>query len=119
MMSLASLFVVIPVSLLLALSFFVLVTVRKVEGNALKTFGQVVVSLLWLAALILFLGSFQMPGRMIRGPMHQKAKMGGNMPMIMQREQVNLPSDNASLAKPGAKAGKPCGGNRGIVFKAD
>jgi len=118
MMSLASLFVVIPVSLLLALSFFVLVAVRKVEGNALKTFGQVVASLLWLAALILFLGSFQMPGRM-RGPMHQKARMGGNMPMTMQREQVNLASENAPLAKPGVKAGKPCGGNKGIVFKAD
>jgi len=118
-MSLASLFVVVPVSLLLTISFFVLVTARKVEGNALKIFGQVVVSLLWLAALVLFLGAFQMPGyNRMRGPMHQKAKMGGNMPMMMQREQVKLPSDNATLAKPKAKEGKPCG-NKGVVFKTN
>jgi len=118
MVNLASLFVIIPISLLLTLSFFVLLAVRKVEGNALKTFGQVAVSLLWLASLILFLGAFQMPGRM-RGPMPAKARMGGNMPMTMQREQVKIPADKAPSAKPGVKEGRPCGGNKGIVFKAE
>ena len=119
MMNQASLFVIIPISLLLALSFFVLVTARKVEGNALKTFGHVVVSLLWLAAFILLLGIFQRPAynRMsFRGQMYQKTKMGDNMAAMMQREQVNLPVDAATSANPKAKQDRSCG-NKGIIFK--
>ncbi len=116
----ASLFVVIPISLLLALSFFVLLAVRKTEGNALKSFGKVTASLLWLACLVLFLAAFQTPGykRPCRGPIQQKLKMSDNMPMMMQREQMKPPQDKMPLAKPGAKESKPCG-NKGIVFKAE
>jgi len=46
--------VIVPVALLLTLSFFVLLAVRKAEG--LKGFGYVVASLLWASALLVLSG---------------------------------------------------------------
>ncbi|MBC8436312.1 MAG: hypothetical protein ISS32_02290 [Candidatus Omnitrophica bacterium] len=44
---------ILPATLLLAASFFVLLAARKAEKEqALKVFGYVIVALLWLAALI-------------------------------------------------------------------
>ncbi|MCX5707160.1 MAG: hypothetical protein NTW13_05880 [Candidatus Omnitrophica bacterium] len=45
---------IIPTTLLLTVSFFVLFILRKVESNILKAFGYVVASLLWLSALLVF-----------------------------------------------------------------
>lgn len=42
--------------LLLAVSFFVLVTARKAEEQWLKVFGYVVAILLWISAAIVFSG---------------------------------------------------------------
>jgi hypothetical protein len=47
-------FVLIPVVILLTISFFVLATLNKVEAKGLKTFGWAICVLLWLtAALVL------------------------------------------------------------------
>jgi hypothetical protein len=47
-------FMLIPIVILLTVSFFVLVTVSKVEAKGLKTFGWVICVLLWVtAALVL------------------------------------------------------------------
>ena len=46
---------IIPISMLLTVSFFVLFAVRKVETKTLKTFGHVVAALLWVAATVVFL----------------------------------------------------------------
>ncbi len=51
---LAGLFAIIPATLLLAVSFFVLFTIRKIEAQGLKAFGYVVSALLWFSALLVF-----------------------------------------------------------------
>ncbi|MCK9572506.1 MAG: hypothetical protein M0Q96_04435 [Candidatus Omnitrophica bacterium] len=119
-MNLAALLVVIPISLILALSFFVLLAAVKLETGVLKIFGKVVASLLWLAALIMFMSSF-VPGpgfdRMPKkGMMHQKARMNADLPMAMQREQANVMA--GKMDKPQAKQGKPCG-NKGMIYKIE
>lgn len=43
---------IIPISLLLTVSFFVLVAARKVDSKGLKAFGYAITALLWAAALI-------------------------------------------------------------------
>lgn len=50
----AVLFSLIPTTLLLTVSFFVLVVLRKLQEQGLKMFGYVIVALLWLGALITF-----------------------------------------------------------------
>lgn len=51
---LLGLFAIIPISLLLTVSFFVLISVKNVQSKALKTFGYVVTALLWAAAIAAF-----------------------------------------------------------------
>jgi len=51
---LAAAFSLIPTTMELTLSFFVLVVLRKVEEQALKVFGYVIAALLWLCALLVF-----------------------------------------------------------------
>lgn len=86
------LFALIPATVLLTISFFVLVTIQKIEKVGLKAFGYVVTSLLWVAALLVFsTGIYTLStGRCImQGRMHEmrQGKMGlmsGSMPMMMQ-----------------------------------
>lgn len=113
MMRISPLMAVVPFALLLTLSFFVLIALRKVEEKALKAFGYVVAGLLCFAALVAFLGA---PAyNMGRSPMkmkymmRQKMNMDG-MPQMMQKE--NMPQEKK---QPVSK----CGGNKGIIFKAE
>ncbi len=51
-------FVIIPASVLLSISFFVLFAIRKAASKDLKRFGYVVASFLWISVLLLiFAGS--------------------------------------------------------------
>ena len=45
---------IVPTTLVLTLSFFVLFALREVKSNVLKAFGYVVAALLWLSALLIF-----------------------------------------------------------------
>jgi len=54
MIRLLGLFAIIPISLLLTVSFFVLITVCKVENKGLKAFGYVIAALLWAAVILAF-----------------------------------------------------------------
>lgn len=49
---LLGLFSVIPATIFLTLSFFVLFTLRKIEIKGLQAFGYVIVALLWLSAAL-------------------------------------------------------------------
>jgi hypothetical protein len=49
---LIGLFAIIPATVLLTISFFVLVVIQRIEKPGLKAFGYVVASLLWLGVLI-------------------------------------------------------------------
>lgn len=89
-LKLASLMVIIPISLLLTASFFVLFALRKVEEKWLKAFGYVVAGFLCLSATVILLGvvvnanrdpsrmKYMMQQRMMN-PSHAQM-MQGNMP---------------------------------------
>jgi hypothetical protein len=47
-------YALIPTTMLLVVSFFVLFSLRKVEKEALKGFGYVLAALLWVSALLVF-----------------------------------------------------------------
>jgi len=78
MMRLLGLFALIPATLVLAISFFVLFTIRKIESQGLKVFGYVISALLWVAAALLFLtGVYTMStGRHPMMPMVQQMMSG-------------------------------------------
>jgi len=50
----AGLMTVVPVVILLTMSFFVLFAVRKIDTRGLKVFGYVVTALLWGAIVTIF-----------------------------------------------------------------
>lgn len=86
-------YAIIPTALLLAVSFFVLFAIRKIEVYGLRVFGYIVAAILWIAALLVFsagaytvyTGRHAMPCPMME--MMQKKmygpKMGGPMPEMM------------------------------------
>ncbi|PIP20416.1 MAG: hypothetical protein COX40_04895 [Candidatus Omnitrophica bacterium CG23_combo_of_CG06-09_8_20_14_all_40_11] len=54
MFRLVGLFAIIPTTVLLTISFFVLYTLRRTDTQGLKAFGYVIAALLWLSALLVF-----------------------------------------------------------------
>jgi len=52
MMKCGGLFAVIPVTLLLTVSFFVLMAIKRAETERLKIFGYVIAALLWVSAAL-------------------------------------------------------------------
>jgi len=89
MMKAACLLAVVPVSVILTISFLVLVVLRKVDEKGIKAFGYVVLALLWVAALVIFSGGIykmatgkpKMPCMMMdKGPMPMMDKAPMPMP---------------------------------------
>lgn len=87
----------IPLSLLLTTSFFVLYALRKETSKGLQIFGKVVVVFLWLAAgIVLFTGVYTLvddaglgyPGgcRLGRGMMGGPGMMGKTCPMMKKMD---------------------------------
>lgn len=86
MMRLCGMFAFIPATVLLTVSFFVLLTLRKSESQGLKAFGYVVAALLWLCStLVLGAGAYTLAtGRCpMMKAMHQ---MNCKMPMPMMAQ---------------------------------
>ncbi len=52
---LLGIYTVIPATVFLTLSYFVMLTLRKVENRGFRIFGNLVVFLLWVCALVIFL----------------------------------------------------------------
>ena len=111
MAKLMGLAVVVPVTILLTVSFFVLFSLRKVEGVALKAFGYVIAALLWLSALLALSGGIYTlsTGRCPMMTALHQMKMGmcpmmkaGMMPPPMM-EGPMMPGRG-----PGMKGGMPC-----------
>ncbi|MFA6350135.1 MAG: hypothetical protein WCY12_04340 [Candidatus Omnitrophota bacterium] len=97
MMRLGGLFAFIPATVLLAVSFFVLLTLRKAESQGLKAFGYVVAAFLWLSStIILGAGAYTLAtGRcpmkkMMMSRMHDKMPM----PMMQQGKMDCMPKGN-------------------------
>jgi len=111
---LLGLLAIIPASVLLTISFFVLFTLRKTEVQGLKAFGYVIAVLLWIGVLlVLSVGAYtlstgrhpmmymmqqmmpchmrgiakegQVPSMMER---RRHGMMKGNMPAMMQEEEA-------------------------------
>ncbi len=122
MLKLSHLMALVPIALLLTVSFFVLVTLRKIEEKALKVFGYVVVGFLWLAALVVFSSAVY---KMAQGPAVMKGMMQKKMKCMSQMMQKDNPTgmmmpEKGPLVKNEKRPGMPkCGGNKGIVFKAE
>ena len=101
---LLGLFALIPATILLTISFFVLVVIEKIEKQGLKAFGYVVAALLWAAAfLVISTGIYTLStGRcpvqsamhcMMKDRMHEmmEGKMGmmsGQMPMMREQPAI-------------------------------
>ncbi len=83
---LIGLFAIIPATVLLTISFFVLFTLRAIKENALKVFGYVIVALLWAAALLTFSSGIYTvsTGKCLMKPMIQQM-MKMHMQEMMQK----------------------------------
>ena len=85
----------VHVVVLLAISFFVLLSARKSDSQNIKTFGYVIVVLLWVAAALV-LGK----GVSARHPMfHRMHMMGEKMEHSMMPGQLQQPMSNQAPAK--------------------
>jgi hypothetical protein len=116
MLRLPYLMAIVPVAALLTASFFVLFTLRKIEEKGLKNFGYLVVGLLWLAALVVFLGA------VYKGSAAMKYAMQPKMNMDYMRSMMPRPGsagmvmpEKAPLAKDQKCPG--CVASKGIVPK--
>lgn len=107
---LAGLFAIIPAALLLTVSFFVLFTLRRIEEQGLKAFGYVIVTLLVIAALLIFsVGAYTIyTGRhpmmsMMQGMMQggMSGMMGGRqMPAMKQGQKQMMMKDKMPVMMP-------------------
>ena len=85
-------FAIVPMTMLLTVSFFVLLAARKADAQGVKAFGYVLAVLLWIsAALILSMGNYGFSGKrgkmmkcgmMQKGQMPQGQMQGGPGPMM-------------------------------------
>lgn len=124
MLKLSYLMAIVPIAALLTASFFVLFTLRKIEEQALKAFGYVVVGFLWLAALAVFSGAvYKMAQRpvIMKGMMQQKMNMDC-MSQMMRKDNppAMAMSEKGQLIKDQKRPGmSKCAVNKGFVFKAE
>jgi hypothetical protein len=72
---LLGIYTIIPATVFLTISYFVMLTLRKVEGRGMKGFGNMVVFFLWVCALVIFLSGVY-------------AIVTGRHPMVMIIHQV-------------------------------
>lgn len=52
---LLGMYTIIPATVFLTISFFVMFTLRQIDGRGFKIFGNLVIFLLWACALMIFL----------------------------------------------------------------
>lgn len=93
------LFFVIPATLLLTVSFFVLFVLPKTEARSLKVFGRVIVILLWAGSFLFFAAGLytvatgrhplsSMMHQMMENQMQMRKFMrGGNTPSMMRGQE--------------------------------
>lgn len=124
MLRLSHLLAIVPISILLTVSFFVLLALRKVEEKALKAFGYVAASLLWLAALVIFSGAvFNMAKGFVNAKCMMQQRMKADC-MSQMMQQNNMPAmampGKAAFSKDKRHSGAgQCGGNKGFISKAE
>jgi hypothetical protein len=106
------LFAIIPATLLLTVSFFVLFAVRKIEIQGLKVFGYVIAALLWVSVLLvascgvytLSTGRhpvLSMMKEIMKCPM--QPMMSSQMPMMMQHHKDMMMRNQMPVVSPEQK----------------
>jgi len=88
---------IVPVTVFLTASFFVLFAVSKIDAKNLKSFGYLVTGLLWLSAALIFFASVY--GSLARRNEMMNLKRG----MMMQRQMQQMPPMPAPDGKPMAQ----------------
>lgn len=121
---LLSLTAVVPLAILLTISFFVLFAVRKVEEKGLKIFGYVVASLLWLAALVVFSGAiYNMQGSAVAmKPMAQQKMKTSCLGQAARKDKMPgmlLPDKGMPVKDEKIPKISSYQGNKGIIYKAE
>lgn len=87
-------YAVIPVAMLLTVSYFVLLTARKVDAKGLKIFGQVIAALLWVAAALVLV-----TGISLSSCKRQKMKMPMRGMMRGAPEMPPMPHESIPMQK--------------------
>jgi hypothetical protein len=80
---LVGLFTIIPATLLLTISFFVLFLLRKIETEGLKAFGYVITTLLWVGAVLVLSAGVYIISTGRHPMMEMMQQMHGRMPDMM------------------------------------
>ncbi len=89
MFRLIGLFAIIPATVLLTISFFVLFALRKVEVQGLKAFGYVIAGLLWVGVLlVLSLGLYTLSTGRCAMICPMQGMMKGHMQGMMMQEKT-------------------------------
>jgi hypothetical protein len=103
-------FTIIPATLLLTVSFFVLFALRKLESQGLKAFGYVIAAMLWVSALLVFsCGVYTIStGRHPVVDMMQ-GMMSGHMQQMMGHQRSGMMGAPMPSAMPASK----CAGMKG------
>lgn len=114
-------FLIIPATILLTISFFVLLVLRKLESEGLKAFGHVIVVLLWVSAVMLLgLGTYKIitgnalyiPHVMVM-PAERRGMSSGMMMEKMMMDKMGcmpmsgMKNDNAGESKPDLSGKNP------------
>jgi hypothetical protein len=68
-------FLFLPIIFLLSLSFFILVILTNVKTHALKTFGYIIVALIWLTTILVFAGGVYKIAKGVYPGMHMRKAM--------------------------------------------
>ena len=123
---LSHLMAVVPLAVLLTMSFFVLFALRKIEEKFLKNFGYVVVGFLWLSTLVVFSNAIYKvaQGSVVMKEMIKPKMMKMDcMSQMMQKDnpQGMVMTEKGPQAKDQKHPGmpKPAAGNKGVVAKAE
>ncbi len=92
---------IVPTTMLLTVSFFVLFALEKVGNNIIKVFGKVIVGLLWLAALVAFSCGISVIAKGGGCPMMSKMQGNTSNSMMMQGGAMSGMGPKCSMMKSG------------------
>jgi hypothetical protein len=115
LLPLVTLIAIVPVTLLLAVSFFILFVIRKIDTKGLKVFGYVITLFLWISAVVLFFSgisamsaakkiSSMIPkmrrSQLLPGMMGGQlpGMMGGQLPGMMGGQMPDMPKSDKNPA---------------------
>jgi hypothetical protein len=105
LLPLVTLIAIVPVTLLLAVSFFILFVIRKIDTKGLKVFGYVITLFLWISAVSAAKKISSMIPKMRRSQLlpgmmggQLPGMMGGQLPGMMGGQMPDMPKSDKNPA---------------------